>query len=57
MGYSSRPENVLKLLAALEELLSEQRTDFDRGSAVAAANAAFGRSQPRNPPTGGWAIG
>src|SRR5262249_48604629 len=32
MGYSSRPANVLLLLAALEQLLSEQRYSFDPGA-------------------------
>jgi alanine-glyoxylate transaminase/serine-glyoxylate transaminase/serine-pyruvate transaminase len=43
MGYSSRSENVLTLLEALEQLLSEQRVKFDHGSAAAAANAVYGR--------------
>jgi alanine-glyoxylate transaminase/serine-glyoxylate transaminase/serine-pyruvate transaminase len=37
MGYSSLPENVTKLLAALEELLAEQKVSVERGTAVAAA--------------------
>lgn len=41
MGYSSRPANVLLLLAALEQLLAEQGHRFDPGAAVAAANAAY----------------
>jgi alanine-glyoxylate transaminase/serine-glyoxylate transaminase/serine-pyruvate transaminase len=43
MGYSSRPANVLLLLAALEQLLAEQRHRFDPGASVAAANAIYGR--------------
>ena len=39
MGYSSRPANVLVLLAALEQLLAEQGHKFDRGASIAAANA------------------
>src|SRR5690606_25187963 len=41
MGYSSRPNNVLLFLAALEQLLAEQGHRFDPGAAVAAANAEF----------------
>jgi alanine-glyoxylate transaminase/serine-glyoxylate transaminase/serine-pyruvate transaminase len=41
MGYSSRPENVFKVLDALEQLLAEQRHPVERGSAVAAARAAL----------------
>lgn len=37
MGYSSRRENVIKLLAALEELLIEQKQQCQRGAAVEAA--------------------
>lgn len=41
MGYSSRPENVTKLLNALEELLLEQHYKFDRGASVTAAQAEY----------------
>ena len=44
MGYGSRPNNVLLLLAALEQLLAEQKCKFPPGAAVAAANE-FYRSQ------------
>jgi alanine-glyoxylate transaminase/serine-glyoxylate transaminase/serine-pyruvate transaminase len=44
MGYSSRPENVLKLLDALEQLLIEQRMSVDRSAATAAAMDVFARS-------------
>jgi alanine-glyoxylate transaminase/serine-glyoxylate transaminase/serine-pyruvate transaminase len=41
MGYSSRRENVLKVLAALEELLAEQKRPVERGAAVAAARQSL----------------
>jgi alanine-glyoxylate transaminase/serine-glyoxylate transaminase/serine-pyruvate transaminase len=41
MGYSSRPTNVLMFLAALEQLLAAQKYKFERGAAVAAANAVY----------------
>ncbi|HEY4231961.1 MAG TPA: alanine--glyoxylate aminotransferase family protein, partial [Lacipirellulaceae bacterium] len=41
MGYSSRPANVLLLLAALEQLLAEQKHRFEPGSSVAAANKIY----------------
>jgi alanine-glyoxylate transaminase / serine-glyoxylate transaminase / serine-pyruvate transaminase len=41
MGYSSRQTNVLVFLAALEQLLAEFGHNFQHGSAVAAANAAY----------------
>jgi len=41
MGYSSRQTNVLLLLAALEQLLAEQKLKFDHGAAVAAANDVY----------------
>ena len=41
MGYASRPENVLLLLAALEQLLAEQGYSFDRGASIAGANACY----------------
>lgn len=43
MGYSSRPGNVLLLLAALEQLLAERKHRFEPGASIAAANAAYGR--------------
>jgi alanine-glyoxylate transaminase / serine-glyoxylate transaminase / serine-pyruvate transaminase len=43
MGYSSRHANVLLLLAALEQLLAEQKHRFEPGASIAAANAAYGR--------------
>ena len=42
MGYGSRPANVLLFLAALEQLLAEQRYAFTAGASVAAANAVYG---------------
>ncbi len=39
MGYSSRPENVFKLLDALEQLLMEQNQRVERGVAVTAAKS------------------
>jgi alanine-glyoxylate transaminase/serine-glyoxylate transaminase/serine-pyruvate transaminase len=41
MGYGARPANVLLLLSALEQLLSEQGYQFQRGSSIAAANAVY----------------
>ena len=41
MGHSSRTENVLKFLAALEQLLAEQDYEFTHGSSVAAANSVY----------------
>jgi alanine-glyoxylate transaminase / serine-glyoxylate transaminase / serine-pyruvate transaminase len=41
MGFSSRPANVLLLLAALEQLLAEQKHAFKPGASIAAANAAY----------------
>jgi alanine-glyoxylate transaminase / serine-glyoxylate transaminase / serine-pyruvate transaminase len=41
MGYGSREANVLLFLSALEQLLAEQGLKFDRGSSIAAANAAY----------------
>lgn len=41
MGYGARSENVLKLLAALEQLLAEQGHTFEHGASIAAANAAY----------------
>jgi alanine-glyoxylate transaminase/serine-glyoxylate transaminase/serine-pyruvate transaminase len=44
MGYGSRAGNVLLLLAALEQLLAEQKHRFDRGASIAAANSVYARS-------------
>ncbi len=44
MGYGSRQNNVLLLLAALEQLLSEQKHRFDHGASIAAANDVYGRN-------------
>lgn len=41
MGYSSRPENVLLVLAALSAVLSAQGYQHDSGAAEAAAHRAF----------------
>jgi alanine-glyoxylate transaminase/serine-glyoxylate transaminase/serine-pyruvate transaminase len=41
MGYASRQSNVLLLLAALEQLLTEQGYKFSQGAAVAAANGVY----------------
>jgi alanine-glyoxylate transaminase/serine-glyoxylate transaminase/serine-pyruvate transaminase len=43
MGYSSRANNVLLLLAALEQCLAGQGMKFTQGAAVAAANQMYGR--------------
>jgi alanine-glyoxylate transaminase/serine-glyoxylate transaminase/serine-pyruvate transaminase len=42
MGYGSRRNNVLLLLAALEQLLAEQGHEFDHGASIAAANELYG---------------
>ncbi|MCA9249342.1 MAG: alanine--glyoxylate aminotransferase family protein [Planctomycetales bacterium] len=44
MGHSARPNNVLLLLAALEELLAEQGHAFEHGAGIAAANAVYSRA-------------
>jgi alanine-glyoxylate transaminase/serine-glyoxylate transaminase/serine-pyruvate transaminase len=44
MGYGARPNNVLLVLAALEQLLAEQGAKFDRGASVAAANAFYAKN-------------
>lgn len=44
MGYAARPNNVLLLLSALEQLLAEERHRFERGASVAAANAVYEQS-------------
>jgi alanine-glyoxylate transaminase / serine-glyoxylate transaminase / serine-pyruvate transaminase len=41
MGYGARPNNVLLVLAALDQLLAEQGAKFDRGAGVAAANGFY----------------
>lgn len=41
MGYGARSANVLLLLAALEQLLSEQGYAFQPGASIAAANAKY----------------
>jgi alanine-glyoxylate transaminase/serine-glyoxylate transaminase/serine-pyruvate transaminase len=41
MGYSSRANNVLLLLAALEQCLAAQGFSFTPGAAVAAANQVY----------------
>lgn len=41
MGHSSRANNVLLLLSALEQLLARQQIIFDRGSSVAAATESL----------------
>lgn len=41
MGYASRQNNVLLLLAALEQLLARQGHKFEQGAAVAAANTVY----------------
>jgi alanine-glyoxylate transaminase/serine-glyoxylate transaminase/serine-pyruvate transaminase len=41
MGYGSRQVNVLVFLAALEQLLAEQRYAFRSGASIAAANAIY----------------
>lgn len=43
MGYASRQNNVLLLLAALERLLAQQGHRFEPGAAVVAANAVYTR--------------
>ena len=41
MGYGSRENNVLLVLSALEQILSEQNYTFTRGSSIAAANEIY----------------
>ena len=41
MGYGARPNNVLLLLAALEQLLAEQSHRFEHGAGIAAANQVY----------------
>jgi alanine-glyoxylate transaminase/serine-glyoxylate transaminase/serine-pyruvate transaminase len=44
MGYGSRPNNVLLLLAALEQCLQGQGANITSGAGVAAANAVYAKS-------------
>jgi alanine-glyoxylate transaminase / serine-glyoxylate transaminase / serine-pyruvate transaminase len=46
MGYSSRANNVLLFLAALEQCLAAQGVSFTPGSAVAAANRIYAETEP-----------
>jgi alanine-glyoxylate transaminase/serine-glyoxylate transaminase/serine-pyruvate transaminase len=41
MGYGARPANVYLVLSALEQLLAEQGSAFERGASIAAASAAY----------------
>lgn len=41
MGHGARPNNVLLVLSALEELLAEQGHAFEAGASIAAANAIY----------------
>lgn len=41
MGHTARPNNVLMLLGALEQLLAEQGASVEPGAGVAAANAVY----------------
>ncbi len=41
MGHTARPNNVLLVLGALEQLLAEQGHKFAHGSSIAAANAVY----------------
>lgn len=41
MGYGSRANNVFVLLAALEQLLAEQKHRFQHGASIAAASAIY----------------
>ena len=43
MGYSSRPENVLLALRALDEVLTDMGAPIQSGCAVAAANGFYGK--------------
>jgi alanine-glyoxylate transaminase/serine-glyoxylate transaminase/serine-pyruvate transaminase len=44
MGYGARANNVLLVLAALEQLLAEQGAKFDRGASLAAANEFYAKA-------------
>jgi alanine-glyoxylate transaminase/serine-glyoxylate transaminase/serine-pyruvate transaminase len=46
MGYSSRPNNVLLFLAALEQCLVAQGVKVTAGAGVAAANRAYAKGEP-----------
>jgi alanine-glyoxylate transaminase/serine-glyoxylate transaminase/serine-pyruvate transaminase len=41
MGYGSRTANVMLVLAALEQLLAEQKYKFSPGASIAAANGVY----------------
>ena len=41
MGHSSRANNVLLLLGALEQLLAEQGLKFEHGAGIASANGVY----------------
>jgi alanine-glyoxylate transaminase/serine-glyoxylate transaminase/serine-pyruvate transaminase len=41
MGYGARPNNVLLVLSAYEQLLAEQGLQFQQGASIAAANAIY----------------
>ncbi|MEZ6120395.1 MAG: alanine--glyoxylate aminotransferase family protein [Pirellulaceae bacterium] len=43
MGYGARTNNVLLLLAGLEQLLAEQGVSLDPGASIAAANQVYSR--------------
>lgn len=43
MGYGARPNNVLLVLSAYEQLLAEQGHQFEHGAAIAAANAVYSK--------------
>jgi alanine-glyoxylate transaminase/serine-glyoxylate transaminase/serine-pyruvate transaminase len=45
MGYGARPNNVLLVLGALEQLLAEQGAKFNHGASVAAANEFYAKNQ------------
>jgi alanine-glyoxylate transaminase/serine-glyoxylate transaminase/serine-pyruvate transaminase len=45
MGHGSRSGNVLLLLAALEQLLTEQGHRFQPGAGIAAANQAYAQAR------------
>jgi alanine-glyoxylate transaminase/serine-glyoxylate transaminase/serine-pyruvate transaminase len=48
MGHVSRANNVLLLLGALEQLLTEQKRKFERGASLAAANEVYAGSPEQN---------
>jgi alanine-glyoxylate transaminase/serine-glyoxylate transaminase/serine-pyruvate transaminase len=45
MGYGSRANNVLLLLGALEQLLTEQNHRFEPGASLAAANYIYSQTK------------